>query len=48
MVGPDRSVDSRMSGFSLEPTNDIENDLVGDEDVPRQAQGSEFVSSSCK
>jgi hypothetical protein len=37
-----------MSGFSLEPTNDMENDLVGDEDVPRQAQGSELVSSSSK
>eukprot|EP00978_Attheya_sp_CCMP212_P030740 scaffold114200_cov44-Attheya_sp.AAC.2 len=46
---PDRSVDSRMSGFSLEPTNnDMENDLVGDEDAPRQGQGSELVSSSSK
>lgn len=49
-VGPDdRSINSRESGFSLGPVNDLEADITGDdEDAPRQQAGGDLASSNSK
>ena len=47
LAGPSSKA-SRESALSLGLVNDLEEDVIGDEDEPRQVAGDELVSSSSK
>jgi hypothetical protein len=47
-LGPTGSQRSRESALSLGLVNDLEGDIIGNDDDPRQAAGDELVSSSSK